>query len=128
MALQHTRLDPGTTDFRQGLTGAHERRWSERHWRELGVRLHIAGQTPITGVTRDVSVGGLFVRIPVGSLALDSQVRVVFNGGGDGDEPLHPPLPARVIRLAHGGAGLMFSDFSASNIRIVLQMLYGMSL
>jgi hypothetical protein len=105
-----------------------ERRWSERHPRELGVRLHIVGQAPITGMTRDVSIGGLFVRIPVASLAFDSQVRVVFIGSGDGEVPLHPPLPARAVRLAHGGAGLMFPDCSVSNIRIVLQMLYGMSL
>jgi hypothetical protein len=60
---------------------ANDRRWSERQPRELAVTLHVAGQAPVTATTRDISIGGLFVRMPTGSLAPDGQVRVVFTNG-----------------------------------------------
>lgn len=101
-----------------------EHRWSGRAALTLDVTLYNGDAGPVRTHSRDISLGGMFIEAVPETLSLNDRVTLVFNLSGGG-EISHQRLPASVVRIAPGGAGLMYHNSDPASIRELRAMLYG---
>ncbi|HKJ10397.1 MAG TPA: PilZ domain-containing protein [Gammaproteobacteria bacterium] len=88
-----------------------ESRWNMRVPVSVPVRLDFADATTLTGVARDISFQGLYVRTDErpGVAQPSSPVVVTLPAGGDAARVLE--LPAMVVRTTGSGLGVLFFDY-----------------
>lgn len=103
---------------------ADEHRWSERTAQTLDVSLYNGDAGLVRTHSRDISLGGMFIETGQETLSLNDRVTLVFNLRGGG-EISHHRLPASVVRIAPGGAGLMYQNSDAASTRELRAKLYG---
>ena len=101
-----------------------EKRWHARQAQHLNVLIAYEGLGLISGRTRNISSGGMFVELRAISLAPNSIVRVVFPVTGGAPTSLHY-LDAMVVRTEDGGFGVMFSDYEQHDGAWLQDMLQG---
>lgn len=103
-----------------------DHRWSTRRPVDLDVTLQSDGHKPIVGRAHDISIGGMFVKTeahqPI-TLTTDSSVILGFSMDHD-EGTMHYRVPARVVRIALDGAGLMFEDYDAATLRSLRKVLH----
>lgn len=93
-----------------------ERRWTTRT--EMRVNLEVATADAILSgcETRDIGLGGLFLKTNGNTLAEGTDVELTFNLSSQYEET-PPVIRAKVVRLTGEGVGLMFKDFDAIAFR-----------
>ena len=101
-----------------------ENRWSLRTAAHFEVRVTPPGRCPFRGRAYDISLGGLFVTNVDNLLEPDSVVEIDFDLQKDGETVRHR-MPAQVVHVSEFGAGLMFCNFDAREVKAMRTMLYG---
>lgn len=88
-----------------------ESRWNMRVPVSVPVRLDFADATTLTGIARDISFQGLYVRTDgrPGLAQTSSPVVVTLPVGGNASRALE--LPAMVVRTTGSGLGVLFFDY-----------------
>lgn len=112
---------PGKVDASRGGKTM-ERRWTTR--RKLGLEVDVVFEGGhLSGCqTRDIGLGGVFVKTGDRVLPDDQPVEVRFKLQGPVEVEEHK-IRAKVVRLVSGGAGLMFRDFDAGAFRSLQRVL-----
>ena len=93
-----------------------ERRWTTRT--DIRVNLEVATTDSVFAgcETRDIGLGGVFIRTNGHTLYQGENVELTFNLASASDG-MAPMIRAKVVRLTDDGAGLMFKDFDAIAFR-----------
>lgn len=100
-----------------------ERRWTERTPIDVPVDISYGGKLAGDCRTRDIGLGGVFVELPEGlALTEDTAVELTFKLGAGVHLTRHR-INASVVRVAEGGAGMMFRDFDAGAFRSLQEVL-----
>jgi len=105
-----------------GAENQADRRWSQRRDVELDVDVFIDGSKFGTCQTRDVGLGGVFLRMSETRPRQDVDVDLMFHVGKAPQETKHR-LRARVVRETAGGVGFMFKDFDTISFRALQEIM-----
>ncbi len=101
-----------------------EQRWSSRLPQVLDVAFYRKGVAPLHVMSRDISLGGMFVETVPTEVEIDTPVIVGFTLR-TGERVSHHRLPASIVRVAKDGVGLMYQRFESDTVRVMREMLYG---
>lgn len=93
-----------------------ERRWTERTRIRLPVDVCDHGVVNGSYHTRDVSLGGVFVEMPMTKNMVDSYLDLHFKLGENGQYTKHR-ITGKVVRVTAEGVGLTFKEFDAVAFR-----------
>ena len=98
------------------------RRWNPRKEIELDVAVYYSGIGILRGVSRDISMKGMFIKIPSVQLPLNATLDVVFSLGSQEDQQ-RMRIPARVVRSESDGVGAMFSNMEVSASAVLCKVM-----
>ena len=99
-----------------------ERRWDPRKEFEMHVAVYYSGLGILRGISRDISLKGMFIKIPSVQLPLNVALDVVFSVGSQ-KEKQRMRLPALVVRSEVDGVGAMFSNLELSASAALCKMM-----
>lgn len=105
-----------------------DKRWTERQNVRLGVTLIDNGEEILHAISKDISIGGIFIDTssiepPLNRLDTDKKFSVTFTlRSATGEQ--HHALPARIIRSHSGGTALAFSDYDINALNALRILLY----
>ena len=102
-----------------------DQRWSKRHRLSLPVDVVVGPGRVVSGCeSRDIGLGGVFVRCEGGAEALEGEeVELIFHLGRGRLRQQHR-LHARLVRRDAEGAGFVFRDFDTAAFRALQQILH----
>ncbi len=100
-----------------------ERRWTTRTDAALSVDLYSQSGEVLDCTTRDISFGGVFLKMRQALPEIGTLVELIFKFEAAEDEPSQYKMPARIVRTVNGGAGIMFRDFDATAFRSLREVL-----
>lgn len=93
-----------------------ERRWTGRTRIRLPVDVCDQGVVNGSYHTRDISLGGVFVEIPMVQYVADTYLDLHFKLGENGHYTKHR-IKGKVVRITAEGVGLTFKEFDAVAFR-----------
>ncbi|NOZ10270.1 MAG: PilZ domain-containing protein [Gammaproteobacteria bacterium] len=99
-----------------------ERRWNPRKEFEVHVAIYYSGLGILRGVSRDISLKGMFIKLPSVQLPLNAALDVVFSLGSQKDRQ-RMRVPALVVRSESDGVGAMFSNLELSASAALCKMM-----
>ena len=90
-----------------------ERRWNPRKLLEMQVAVYYNGLGILSGISRDISLKGIFIKLPSVQLPVNAHLDVVFSLG-----PLknrqRVRLPAQIVHCEQDGVGAAFGELENS--------------
>lgn len=89
-----------------------ERRKTPRKSMAMDVALYYGGLGMLRGVTRDISMNGMFIETGPIKLPVNVPVDIVF-GVGDGKQSAQHRLSAMIVRSVETGVGAMFRNMES---------------
>lgn len=99
-----------------------ERRWNPRKELEMHVAVYYSGLGILRGISRDISLKGMFIKIPSVQLPINATLDVVFSFGSEKDRQ-RMRIPALVVRSESDGVGTMFSNLELSASAALCKMM-----
>lgn len=101
-----------------------ERRWATRMPVRVAVDLSFQGAEITDCLTRDIGFGGVYIEMPPPVPPLDTSVQITFKlASATPAGVTRFAMPARVVRLASDGVGMIFSEFDAASFRSLREVL-----
>ncbi len=100
-----------------------ENRWSDRRSVGLGVDVYHSGEKVISGMARDMGMGGVFLDVAAKDcIKINAAVDLVFHLVEDGLDIKHA-LHAKIKRISDEGVGLQFDYFDTGVFRALQQIM-----
>jgi len=99
-----------------------EHRWGQRLELQHEVRLQVETHGTISGRTRNLSLSGVFIAMPIPPLPLWTRVAVYLHAERPRRPRRHVPQPifAYVVRRTEDGVGLEWCQFAPRSVRKLL--------
>jgi hypothetical protein len=99
-----------------------DHRWNTRTAANVNVTLKYERLGLVTGTTRDLSLGGAYVRTNTSDMDVNSALKVRFQTDHDGVSDF-VELSATVVHAGDDGVGLMFTDYAPSSVTTLAGLL-----
>jgi len=104
-----------------GAPSVVEHRWSQRRDVLLGVDVLENGEIVASCQSRDVGLGGVFVKTDNRKLFSDCDYELCFSLGQK--DMAKQKLKAKIVRTADDGYGFMFKDFDTNSFRALQEIM-----